>query len=182
MTGVAFQTTQARDEWIGFDVIQDFQRPLEFGLGQVIRRYLHDGELLQLSSPVLGSFYQAQQAPDPAGPLPYIQQLQAFALDDPLTIPAVTVSLAAIYCYWRIEQEMLHPIYAQQLARWQGFDISGHLLEILRQLQQGADPTSQAQELEYFFAQVDREIRLLLRECTDALRYYCTVATPGEGV
>ena len=58
-------------------------------------------------------------------------------------MPAVTASLAAIYCYWRIEQELLHPMYASQLARWQGADIRGHLLQILGQLQQGAHPASQ---------------------------------------
>ena len=51
---------------------------MEFGLAQVIGRYLH---AVELSSPVLGSFYQALQAPGPAGPLPYFQKLQAIALD-----------------------------------------------------------------------------------------------------
>ena len=60
------------------------------------------------------------------------------------------------------------------MARWQGADIRGHLLQILGQLQQGAHPASQANELVIFFEQVHREIQARLRECGPALRYYCS--------
>jgi hypothetical protein len=173
MTGVVFQTPQSRDEWSSYDVNQDFERSHEFGLAQVIGAYLLRGEV---SSPVLDSFHQALRAPDPAGPLAYFQHLQAAALT-PARMPVVTASLGAIYCYWRIERELLHTVYSQQLARWQGADIRGRLVDILRQCQQGADPALLFGLLEHdlvqFFEVVDREIRLRLRDCTEALRYYC---------
>jgi hypothetical protein len=115
ITGVVFQTAQSRDDWNSYDVNQDFERSREFGLAQVIGAYLHRGEV---SSRVLDSFHQAQRAPDPADPLAYFQHLQA-ALT-PARMPVVTASLGAIYCYWRIEHELLHAFYSQQLARWQG--------------------------------------------------------------
>ena len=59
----------------------------------------------------------------------------------------VTPSLGAIYCYWRIEQELLNPFYSEKLARWQGADILGHLLQILGQGQQGADHALLEKEL-----------------------------------
>jgi hypothetical protein len=166
MTGVVFSTPQSRDEWISYDVNRDFERSQSFGLAQVIGAYLHRGEV---SSTVLDGFHEALRAPDPAGPLGYFQQLQAAVLT-----PVVTASLGAIYCYWRIEQELLHPFYSLQLARWQGADTQGRLLQILGQLQQGADPALLQQELVVFFAQMDREIRWRLRECSDALRFYCS--------
>ena len=45
----------------------------------------------------------------------------------------VTASLGAIYCYWRIEQELLNPDYSLLLARWQGDEIRGRLVNILLQ-------------------------------------------------
>jgi hypothetical protein len=170
MTGVVFQTPQSRDDWSSYDVNQDFERSHEFGLAQVIGAYLQRGEV---SSPVLDSFHQALRAPDQADPLAYFQELQA--LQAPVLMRVVTPSLGAIYCYWRIERELLHPFYSQQLARWQGADIRGRLVDILRQLQQGvlADPALLEHDLVQFFEVVDREIRLRLRECSEALRYYC---------
>jgi hypothetical protein len=169
MTGVVFQTPQSRDEWSSYDVNQDFERSHEFGLAQVIGAYLLRGEV---SSPVLDSFHQALRAPDPAGPLAYFQHLQAAALT-PARMPVVTASLGAIYCYWRIERELLHTFYSQQLARWQGADIRGRLVDILRQCQQGADPALLEHDLVNFFEVVDREIRLRLRDCSEMLQYYC---------
>ena len=170
MSFVTFQTEEREREWNSYNVNRDFDESLEFGLAQVIGGYLHAGELqsgeLRI---VLASFYQALEAPDPAGPLPYFEQL----LRAPAT-PAVTASLTAIYSYWRIEHELLHDSYAPQLAVWQGDNIRGRLLRILGQLQQGADPASQEQGLIRFFAEADREILLRLRECGDALRYYCS--------
>ena len=145
MTGVVFQTPQRRDEWSSYDVNQDFERSHEFGLAQVIGAYLQRGEV---SSPVLDSFHQALRAPDQAGPLPYFQELQA--LQAPALMRVVTPSLGAIYCYWRIEHELLHPFYSLQLARWQGADIQGRLVQILGQLQQGTDPIFLQQELVAF--------------------------------
>jgi hypothetical protein len=98
-----------------------------------------------VSSPVLDSFHQALRAPDPAGPLAYFPQLQA--LQAPALTPVVTASLGAIYCYWRIERELLHTFYSQQLARWQGADIQGRLLQILAKWQQGADHALLEKEL-----------------------------------
>jgi hypothetical protein len=112
MTCVAFQTEQSRDNWSSYDVNKDFERSHEFGLAQVIGAYLHRGEV---SSPVLDSFHQALRAPDPAGPLAYLKQLQLAALA-PALKPVVLPSLGAIYCYWRIERELLHPFYSQQLG------------------------------------------------------------------
>ena len=66
-----------------------------------------------------------QFPPSPAGPLAYFQHLQATALTF-----VVTASFGPIFCYWRIEQELLHTFYSQQLTRWQGADILGHLLQI----------------------------------------------------
>jgi len=162
MTGVVFSPPQRSDDWSSYDVNQEFD---EFKLAQVIGAYLRGGEV---SSPVLHSFHQAMSAPDPAVPLPYFQQLQAAALT-----PVVTASLGAIYCYWRIEQELLHPYYVRQLARWQGDEIRGRLVNILLQLQQNDDPALLEQELKAFFAQMDHEIRLRLMESSGALRYYC---------
>ena len=59
----------------------------------------------------------------------------------------VTASFCPIFCYWRIEQELLHTFYSQQLTRWQGADILGHLLQILGQWQQGADHALLEKEL-----------------------------------
>jgi hypothetical protein len=173
MTGVVFQSPQSRDDWSSYDVNQDFERSHEFGLAQVIGAYLQRGEV---SSPVLDSFHQALRAPDQADPLAYFQELQALqALQAPALMRVVTPSLGAIYCYWRIERELLNTLYSQQLARWQGADIRGRLVDILRQLQQGvlADPALLEHDLVQFFEVVDREIRLRLRECGHALRYYC---------
>ena len=77
-----------------------------------------------------------------AGPLAYFQHLQATALTF-----VVTASFGPIFCYWRIEQELLHTFYSQQLTRWQGADILGHLLQILGQGQQGADHALLEKEL-----------------------------------
>ena len=174
MTGVVFRTAQSERDWNSCDVnSQDFERSQEFGLAQVIGDYLHRGEV---SSTVLNSFNHDLRYPDPAGPLAYFQQLQALqapALTAAFT-PVVTASLGAIYCYWRIERELIHTFYSQQLARWQGADIRGHLVDILCQLQQGADPAHLEQELKAFFAVTDREIRLRLRECSKELQYYCS--------
>jgi len=83
-------------------------------------------------------------APKPcgAGPLAYFQHLQATALTF-----VVTASFGPIFCYWRIEQELLHTFYSQQRTRWQGADILGHLLQILGQGQQGADHALLEKEL-----------------------------------
>jgi hypothetical protein len=172
MTGVVFQTPQSRDDWSSYDVNQDFERSLEFGLAQVIGAYLHRGEV---SSPVLDRFYQALRHPDPAGPLAYFLHLQALCLQAPALMRVVTPSLGAIYCYWRIEHELLHTFYSEHLARWQGADIRGRLVDILRLLQQGvlADPALLEHHLVQFFEKVDCEIRLRLRECSHALRYFC---------
>jgi hypothetical protein len=90
-------------------------------------------------------------------------------------MPVVTASLGGIYCYWRIERELLyHAFYSDLLTRWQGDEIRGRLVDILLQLQQGADPAHLEPELKAFFAVIDREIRLRLRECSDKLRYYCS--------
>ena len=59
----------------------------------------------------------------------------------------VTASFGPIFCYWRIEQELLHTFYSQQLTRWQGADILGNLLQILGQWQQGADHALLEKEL-----------------------------------
>lgn len=83
-----------------------------------------------------------QFPPSPAGPLAYFQHLQATALTF-----VVTASFGPIFCYWRIEQELLHTFYSQQLTRWQGADILGHLLQILGQWQQGADHALLEKEL-----------------------------------
>lgn len=83
-----------------------------------------------------------QFPPSPAGPLAYFQHLQAAALTF-----VVTASFGPIFCYWRIEQELLHTFYSQQLTRWQGADILGHLLQILGQGQQGADHALLEKEL-----------------------------------
>jgi hypothetical protein len=166
MTGVVFSTPQSRDDWISYDVDRDFDRPQEFELAQVIGAHLHRGEV---SSPLLESFHQALRAPDPAGLLPYFEQLQAAALT-----PVVTASLGAIYCYWRIEQELLNPDYSLLLARWQGDEIRGRLVNILLQLQQNDDPALLEQELKAFFAKIDREIKVRLSECSTRLQYYCS--------
>ena len=52
-----------------------------------------------------------QFPPSPAGPLAYFQHLQAAALTFVVTHTqgaVVTASFGPIFCYWRIEQELLH--------------------------------------------------------------------------
>ena len=83
-----------------------------------------------------------QFPPSPAGPLAYFQHLQAAALTF-----VVTASFGPIYCYWRIEQDLLHTFYSQQLTQWQEADTQGHLLQILGQWQQGADHALLEKEL-----------------------------------
>ena len=39
--------------------------------------------------------------------------------------------LAAIYCYWRVEAELRNEAFQHLLARWQGAEIRGYLLDIL---------------------------------------------------
>jgi hypothetical protein len=168
MTGVEFQTAQSEETWSSYDVDRDFERSQEFGLAQAIGAYLHRGEV---KSRVLDLFDQDLRYP--AGLLAYFQQVQA--LQVPALMPVVTASLGAIYCYWRIERELLyHTFYSDLLTRWQGDEICGRLVDILRQLQLGADPAHLEQELKAFFAVIDREIRLRLRECSDKLRFYCS--------
>jgi hypothetical protein len=87
-----------------------------------------------------------QFPPSPAGPLAYFQHLQAAALTF-----VITASFGPIYCYWRIEQDLFHTFYSQQLTRWQGADIQGHLLQILGQWQQGADHALLEKELLDFY-------------------------------
>ncbi len=56
-----------------------------------------------------------------------------------LTLPrsaAAAGVMSAFYCFWRIQQELLHPMYAEQLASW--YSVKEALLEILTELQQGA--------------------------------------------
>jgi hypothetical protein len=168
MTGVEFQTAQSEEIWSSYDVNRDFERSQEFGLAQAIGAYLHRGEV---KSPVLDLFDQDLRYHS-AGPLAYFQQLQA--LQAPALMPVVKASLGAIYCYWRIERELLHVSYSDQLTRWQGDEIRGRLVDILRQLHQDADPAHLEQELKAFFAVIDLEIRRRLRKCSDILRYYCS--------
>ena len=106
-----------------------------------------------------------QFPPSPAGPLAYFQHLQAAALTFVVTHTqgaVVTASFGPIYCYWRIEQELLHTVYSQQLTRWQGADIQGHLLQILGQWQQGAEPRPSGKRAFRLFNQIDHEIGLQL--------------------
>ena len=83
-----------------------------------------------------------------------------------LTLPrsaAVAGVMSAIYCFWRIQQELLHPMYAEQLADWKSV-VQVSLLEILTELQQGAPEDQICTDLQGLFGMMDRKVRIGLQD------------------
>ena len=122
-------------------------------LAQIIGGYLHS-KILQ--SPTLREFFGAlPQSSDALS-----QQFQRLP-----TLPrsaAVAGSMSAIYCFWRIRQELLHPMYAAQLASW--YSVQESLLEILTELQQGAPEDQICSGLQGLFDMMNRKVRLGLKD------------------
>jgi hypothetical protein len=82
-----------------------------------------------------------------------------------LTVPrsaAVAGSMSAIYCFWRIQKDLLHPMYAAQLASW--YSVKESLLEILTMLQQGATEDQICTGLQGLYDIMNRKVRGLLKE------------------
>ena len=70
--------------------------------------------------------------------------------------------MSAIYCFWRIQKELLHSMYAEQLASW--YSVQESLLEILTELQQGAPEDQICSGLQGLLDMMNRKVRGLLKE------------------
>jgi hypothetical protein len=143
-----------REEWATFDPQEFFvQRGADLHLAQLIGKYLHSNIL---QSPTLTEFFGAlRQSSDALS-----EQFQRL-----LTVPntaAVAGSMSAIYCFWRIQQELLHPMYTAQLASW--YSVQESLLEILTELQQGAPEDQICSGLQGLFDMMNRKVRIGLKE------------------
>jgi hypothetical protein len=109
-----------------------------------------------LQSPTLREFFGAlRQSSDALS-----EQFQRL-----LTLPrsaAVAGVMSAIYCFWRIQQELLHPMYAAQLASW--YSVKEALLEILTELQQGAPEDQICTGLQGLYDMMNRKVRGPLKD------------------
>jgi hypothetical protein len=122
-----------RDEWAAFEPQHFYcQGGADVQLAQIIGGYLHSNILQSLT---LRDFFGALlQSSDVLS-----EQFQRL-----LTVPrsaAVAGVMSAFYCFWRIQQELLHPMYTAHLASW--YSVQESLLEILTELQQGDTPEDQ---------------------------------------
>jgi hypothetical protein len=144
-----------RQEWADFDPQQFYyQGGADVQLAQTIGGYLHSNIL---QSPTLHEFSGAlRQSSDALS-----EQFQLL-----LTMPrsaAVVGSMSAIYCFWRIQQELLHMMYAEQLASW--YSVQETLLDILTELQQGDRPEDQiCSDLQGLYDMMNRKVRLGLKD------------------
>ena len=120
---------------------------------------MHQGGLIAESSPVLHAFLRAtHEVTDPQSLLSHFQRLSAAPLS-----PAIAASMSAIYCYWRVEQELFN--FTAELQRWHSDEIQGRLLRVLGGLP-GADEAGKKEQLQDFFRYAARELSLRLRGCT----------------
>jgi hypothetical protein len=83
---------------------------------------------------------------------------------------AVAGSMSATYCFWRIQQELLHPMYAEQLPSW--YSVQEALLDILTELQQGAPEDQICSGLQGLFGMMQRKLGLVSRSCMPTLAKY----------
>ena len=115
--------------------------------------YLHSNIL---QSPTLREFF---------GDLPKYSVALSEQFQRLLTVPrsaAVAGVMAAIYCFWRIQQELLHPMYAEQLASW--LSVQEALLKILTELEQGATEVQICSGLQGHFDTMCSKVRGPLKE------------------
>jgi hypothetical protein len=143
-----------REEWVAFDPQQFYREGgADVQLAQVIGGYLHSNIL---QSPKLHEFFGALgQSSDALS-----EQFQRL-----LTLPrsaAVVGVMSAIYCFWRIQQELLHPMYAKQIASW--YSVKETLLDILTALQQGAHEDQICSDLQGLYDMMNRKFRLGLKD------------------
>ena len=143
-----------REEWATFDPQEFFVHGgADLHLAQFIGGYLHSNIL---QSPTLNIFF---------GALPQSADALSEHFQRLLTVPrsaAVAGSMSAIYCFWRIQQELLHPMYTAQLASW--YSVKEALLEILTELQQGAPEDQICTDLQELFGTMNRKVRLGLQD------------------
>jgi hypothetical protein len=142
-----------REEWSAFDPAKFCRQRGAVEFAQIIGGYVHSNIL---QSPTLREFFGAlQQSSDALS-----EQFQRL-----LTVQrsaAVARVISAIYVFWRIEQELLHPMYAEQLASWSTLKVP--LLEILTELQQGDRHEDDiCTDLQGLFQSMDRQVRLGLQ-------------------
>ena len=146
-----------RVEWATFDPQEFFaQGGADLHLAQFIGGYLHSNIL---QSPTLNIFF---------GALPQSADALSEHFQRLLTVPrsaAVAGSMSAIYCFWRIQKELLHPMYAEQLASW--YSVKEALLEILTELQQGAPEDEICSGIQGLYDMMNRKVRGLLKELHD---------------
>jgi hypothetical protein len=145
---------EKREEWTAFDPQQFYgQGGADVQLAQTIGGYLHSNIL---QSPTLREFF---------GALPQSSDALSEQFQRLLTVPrsaAVAGSMSAIYCFWRIRQELLHPMYAEQLASW--YSVQESLLEILTELQQGAPEDQICSGLQGLYNMMNRKVRGPLKD------------------
>ena len=143
-----------REEWATFDPQEFFaQGGADVHLAQLIGGYLHSNIL---QSPTLHEFFAA---------LPQSSDALSEQFQRLLTVPrsaAVAGSMSAIYCFWRIRQELLHPRYTAQGTSW--YSVQELLLEILTELQQGAPEDQICSGLQGLFDMMNRKVRLGLKD------------------
>ena len=143
-----------REEWATFDPQELFTPGGEdVHLAQFIGGYLHSNIL---QSPTLNEF---------SGALPQSADALSEHFQRLLTVPrstAVAGSMSAIYCFWRIQQELLHPMYTAQGPNW--FSLQESLLKILTELQQGAPEDQICSGLQGLFDMMNRKVLLGLNE------------------
>ena len=160
MNGVRISNEAQRMEWASYDPPVDFERGGEVELACVIGFYFHSRSL---QSENIDAFFHTANAQAALNPL--LGHVESLA-EQPASA-GVAASLAAIYCYWRIECELAaHPFTEAQLSRWQSADIRGRLMEILDTWRQpGAHDESQKSAIRLLLEQMTREINLRLRAC-----------------
>ena len=143
-----------REAWAAFDPQEFFtQGGADVHLAQLIGGYLHSNIL---QSPTLREFF---------GALPQYSDALSEQFQRLLTVPrcaAVAGSMSAIYCFWRIQQELLHPMYSKQLASWS--EVQDALLQILTKLQQGAPEDEICSGLQGLYDMMNRKVRGPLKD------------------
>jgi hypothetical protein len=145
--------------WAQFDAQElfdwDIFEQAEVELAQRIGRYLHTRVL---ESPTLSQFYADICSPEDA----LFEQFQHM-LSAPPSSPAADRMFAAIYCFWRSQQELLHEAYDTLRPPWSA-TVKTSLQQILTKMQQGVSEEQICVLLRGLFVTMDLQVRLGLEE------------------
>ena len=98
------------------------------------------------------------------------------------TVPcfvAVAVSMSAIYCFWRIERELLHEMYAAQRTSWS--EVCDALLQILTELQNGEPENRILSDLQDLFGMMNTKVKRGLRDLPAPLRAWLNIKGDDGG-